>query len=378
MADPAGVTPENEDDLMNEETLMDLSDDEFAKLAPPTVEPAVEVKAEDEPKPGDISEDTDDEESTPEPGAQPTDSDVPAGSDATPADTGKDVAGADDKASETADVTIDYKAEYEKLMAPFKANGMDMQAKNIDDAIQLMQMGAGFHKKMTTLKPVMRQMKLLEKHGLLEDEKLNFLIDLSNKNPEAVKQLLKDSQLDPLDIDLQADSNYTPTPRNVTDSELVLDEVLNEIRSTSTYQRTIQTVSRDWDEQSQNAVATEPQIIARINEHMQDGTFDTVMKQVDYERSVGRLKGVSDLDAYRQVGNAMADAGVLQRVGVAKPPVDVQPAVEPSKKDIERKQKKRAASPTKTSRTTAPAIFNPLEMSDEEFAKIDINKYIKS
>ena len=58
---------------------------------------------------------------------------------------------------------VDYEAEYKKLMTPFKANGVDMQIQSIDDAIQLMQMGAGFHKKMSALKPAMRQMKLLEK-----------------------------------------------------------------------------------------------------------------------------------------------------------------------------------------------------------------------
>ena len=364
-----------------EDTLMDLSDDDFAKLTPPAgeqvTESASEPVVEDDPKP-DVK-DTDDEDDTTESSDVQADGDAAAGSDVVPVDAEKDTTDTEDKASETADTAVDYKTEYEKIMAPFKANGMDMQAKSVEDAIQLMQMGAGFHKKMAALKPAMRQMKLLEKHGLLDDEKLNYLIDLSNKNPEAIKQLLKDSQIDPLDIDLQADSSYTPTPRSVTDSEMVLDEVLNEIRGTDTYQRTIKTVSQDWDEPSQNTIASEPQIIARINEHMLDGTFDMVMKQVDYERSVGRLKGVSDLDAYRQVGNALADAGVLQRVGAPQPPVNVQPPkAEPSQKDIERKQKKRAASPTKTSRTAANPIFNPLEMSDEEFAKIDINKYIKS
>lgn len=173
-----------------EDTLMDLSDDDFAKLAPPTVEPEVEPVVEDEPKP-DV-EDAYDEDDTQEPGDTQATGD--ADSDVVPVDAEKDTTDTEDKASETADTAVDYKTEYEKIMAPFKANGMDMQAKSVEDAIQLMQMGAGFHKKMAALKPAMRQMKLLEKHGLLDDEKLNYLIDLSNKNPEAIKQLLKDSQ----------------------------------------------------------------------------------------------------------------------------------------------------------------------------------------
>ena len=94
----------------------------------------------------------------------------------------------DDTEGESSDVpVVDYKAEYEKLLAPFKANGTDMQAQSVEDAIQLMQMGAGFHKKIAALKPAMKQVKLLEKHGLLDEDKLNYLIDLANKKPEAIQ-----------------------------------------------------------------------------------------------------------------------------------------------------------------------------------------------
>lgn len=277
---------------------------------------------------------------------------------------------------------VDYKTEYEKLMAPFKANGSNMQVKNVDDAIQLMQMGAGFHKKMAALKPNLRQMKLLEKHNLLDDDKLNFLIDLYNKNPEAIQKLLKDSNIDPLDIDVKAEINYKPTDRRVSDKELALDDVLNNIRETPTFQKTLNVISREWDESSQNTIANEPQIIATINGHMQDGTFDAVMKRVDYERSLGRLNGVSDFDAYKLMGNTMANEGLLQRVGVpqnvVQQPVNIQPSkAEPSQAEDNRKRKKRAASPIKGQRTTAEPTFNPLEMSDEDFAKIDINKYLK-
>ena len=275
---------------------------------------------------------------------------------------------------------VDYEAEYKKLMTPFKANGVDMQIQSIDDAIQLMQMGAGFHKKMSALKPAMRQMKLLEKNGLLDDEKLNYLIDLHHKNPEAIQKLLKDSNLDPLDIDVKAEVKYTPTSRRVSDTEIALDDVLNNIRETPTYHRTLNVVSKEWDEISQNAIANEPQIIQTINGHMQDGTFDAVMRRVEYERSLGRLSGVSDIHAYMQTGNAMADEGKLHRLG--SPAQQTQPSIQPvmakpSKQEIERIQNKRAASPTKAIKTTATPVLNPLDMSDEDFAKLDINKFIR-
>lgn len=273
---------------------------------------------------------------------------------------------------------LDYAAEYKKLMAPFKANGTDMQIKSVDDAIQLMKMGAGFHKKMAALKPNLKQMKLLEKNGLLDDEKLNYVIDLYNKVPEAVTKLLKDAQIDPLDIDIQAESNYKPTNRRVSDKELLLDNVLDEIRETPTFQRTLNVVSQEWDDASQNTIASEPHIISIINGHIADGTFDKVMEKVTYERSLGRLTELSDFDAYKEAGNALAQAGVLQVPGAPQTPRSVPPPkAKPSQKELERKQKKRAASPTKSTKATAVPAFDPLELSDEEFAKLDINQYIR-
>jgi len=273
---------------------------------------------------------------------------------------------------------VDFAAEYKKLMAPFKANGTDIQAKSVDDAIQLMKMGAGFHKKMATLKPNLKQMKLLEKNGLLDDEKLNFLIDIHNRVPEAITKLLKDSQLDPMDIDVKAESDYKPTSRKISDKELALDSVLDEIRDTPTFQRTLNVVSQDWDDVSQDTIATEPQIISIINGHIADGTFDKVMEKVTYERNMGRLTGISDFEAYKTAGDALAAAGVLQVPGASKAPVSVQPnKAKDSQKEAERKNKKRAASPTKGSKATATPSFDPLDLSDEDFAKLDLNQYIK-
>ena len=79
----------------------------------------------------------------------------------------------------------------------------------------------------------------------------------------------------------------------------------------------------------------------------------------------------------------MADEGKLQRTGTPlkqTPTSIVQPLkAKPSTEEIERKQRKRAASPVKTSKTPAVGnLLDPLEMSDEDFAKLDINKYLKS
>src|SRR5690606_38757650 len=96
---------------------------------------------------------------------------------------------------------VDHKAIVDKLFAPFKANGKEMVVDNVDDAVALMQMGANYNKKMAALKPNLKLLKLLENNNLLSEEKIGFLIDLDKKNPAAIGKLLKDSGIDPLDVD---------------------------------------------------------------------------------------------------------------------------------------------------------------------------------
>lgn len=279
--------------------------------------------------------------------------------------------------SKSDDDGFDYKAEYKKLTAPFKANGTEMNIKSTDDAIRLMQMGANYHKKMSGLKPVLKTVKLLEKNGLMDEGKLNFLIDLSNQDPAAITKLLKDSKLDPMDLNIKDDSTYTPTHRSVSDAEVELDQVLDDIQLSEAYPKTLDIVTKQWDEASRNVVAQQPNIISVINGHVGAGIYDKVMGAVNYERSLGNLNGVSDFEAYKQMGDALHAAGKLGNTPSKKS--DENPDVIPKKeeKDKQRKKRKKAVQPNLSVPSTTPATFNPLELSDEDFEKFDIKKFMK-
>ncbi len=267
--------------------------------------------------------------------------------------------------------TLDYKSEYEKVMSPFVANGVEMKPKSVDDIIRLMQMGANYHKKMAGLKPSMRILKLLEKNDLLDQEKLNYLIDLHSKDPVAITKLIKDSGINPLELDLEKDLKYKPTSRNVSDTELDLDSVLDSIKDTSSYNKTLTIITQKWDDKSRSTIANNPHIISVINEHVANGTYKKVMGAVEYERSLGNLQGVPDFEAYKQIGDALQKAGQLES---SSPPSIIK---QKSKTRLDRKKrqaKKKAASPTGNGGKSATPSFSPLEMSDEEIEKFDESK----
>jgi hypothetical protein len=265
-----------------------------------------------------------------------------------------------------------------QILSEFKANGVPIKMKSADDAIQLMQMGANYHKKMTGLKPALKTLKLLENHGLMDPNKLNYLIDLHQQKPEAIAQLLKDSKLNPRDIDLDETTNYVPKQRSVSDTELVLDEILDSISTSPEYNRTLNVLGNEWDAASRQALAQDPKIIKIINQHMESGVFDQVAEAVAYERRLGKLTGISDFEAYQRVGAHMHENNLFKRAtGAQNSPAaksdDASNTDKGTETDAERAARKKAASPSRHSpgSSTGKTDYNPLTMSDEEFLKLN-------
>lgn len=280
----------------------------------------------------------------------------------------------ENKSEETTEVeTGSAEEQLKKLFSPFKANGRDIQIDNVDDAIKLMQQGANYNKKMAALKPSLKVLKMLENNGLLDEQKLTYLIDLDKKNPEAISKLIKDSGIDPLDVNTQEEPKYTPGNYSVPDAQVNLDTVLDSIEHTPTYSRTMTVILDEWDDNSKRALANEPNLIPLINEHVANGIFDTIASEMMKQRALGNLSGLSDLQAYEAVGKQLAAKGAF---GKAPPqqPVEVKPRV-PTQEDSDRAAKRKAASPSKPSGQVKEPELNPLAMSDEEFEKAFKSKF---
>lgn len=264
-------------------------------------------------------------------------------------DQSSEAAGKSEDDSDPTDQT-DWKAKYEGLLAPFKASGRTVKVESPEDAVRLMQMGYDYTDKMRQMKPHMKVLKTLEHNDLLEPEKINFAIDLLAGKPEAVKKFLKDKSIDPIDIDLEGSADYSQTDHFVSDEQLALDTVLDSIRGTEQFSRTANVITKEWDKDSQTALMGEPVLIGVINNHIGQGYFDQISTKVQYERSVGRLQGLSDLDAYKAVGDAMHKAGEFKASGSGVNTSTGQPAPgtqqDPDGSDG-RTARKRAASPTK-------------------------------
>jgi hypothetical protein len=331
--------------------------------------------AEDAVEDADTDSDSDDSESNEDTG----DTDGEAGKE-TNEDTKQDSEKEEllDTKDSTESTSVDYKAEYERILAPFRANGKEIKVDSVDDAIALMMMGANYNKKMAGLKPVMKIVKMLENNGLMDESSLSYLIDLSKKNPDAIKKLVKESGIDPLEIDTENPTEYRPNTYTVNDNEVELDAVLDEIRDSASFKDTIDIISNKMDDSSKKVLLATPSLIKTINEHVATGIYAKISSVIESERMLGRLTGLSDLEAYKYVGDAIHARGGFDTKPNTQPNANVltQPKVNVQQPDPKLKDRKKAASPSRTvTPTSVSSEFNPLSLSDEEFEKMSLSKF---
>ena len=401
----------------NDQTPLDLdtlTDEEFLKLDPSTLQafvppegdsndadanqpdpdaPAPESGAGTENQPDPSGEPA----KAPEAAAQPFKADAPVGQDPSakpaPAQTpakpapGQPAAKADDpkpegkKPEEPAVATAAALDFYKQVTAPFKADGKDIQVRSPEDAIRLMQMGVNYSRRMHEMKPLRAQNEMLKAQGLDNPDKLNFMIEVMKGKPEAIQKLLKDSKIDPIDIDVSKEVPYKPVDHRVDPKTMAFREAIETTLASEGGSDLIKDINSSWDDLSKEALRDQPAIFQNLLAQKKSGVYVQIKKELDYQRTMGFLTDVPFVQAYHQVGDAMQKAGVFGPNLTPKPktpqvhsnglaPIDTgtrkaaQPAPAPN---LSSTQQPRVAPPVGSSQPSQPDYW---AMSDEEFLKL--------
>jgi hypothetical protein len=269
----------------------------------------------------------------------------------------------------------DYRVLYEQVMAPFKANGKTIQLQSVDEAVQLMQMGANYTKKMQDLQPKKKLLMMLENNNLLDESKLNFLIDLDKKDPEAIKKLLKDANIDPMEVDTSK-VNYRQGNHGVSDQEAALQTAIEDLKAHDGGLETLQSIN-SWDQVSKKVLWDSPELLQIFHGQMQNGIYSQIVSEVDRRKTLGQLQpNIPFLSAYKTVGDELAARGAFQpapansgqRQTAGGTPVAIRPAGRTPPVNTADTRVRAAASTRSTSRS-AEVAPNYLSMSDEDFLK---------
>ncbi len=279
------------------------------------------------------------------------------------------------------DKSVDYKAFFEQVMTPFKANGREIKLNSPEEVIRLMQMGAGYGRKLQDMQPHLKTLRMLEKNDLLDENKLSYLIDLQNKNPDAIKKLIKESGIDPLDINTEGNTEYRPTNHSVTDAEMSFQNTLQDVQTRPNGHETIR-IANGWDKQSKEELWKSPEILSVIQEQRENGLFDQITAELDRQKLLGGIPSHTPfLVAYKMAGDILVQQSRLVAPGAKQqqpanpqPQAQVQPqplgrSTQQPKPSVSHSEQAQAASPSKSKSSAAKIINNPLEMADEDFLK---------
>lgn len=371
---------------MDKDDMLSMSDEDFLKLdtapvveapasAPvveeqpaPVIEPVVVPPVEEEPAPAPVEEPAPVVEPVVEiagaPGTEPV-VDAPA---AEPAPVVEPAV--------VEQAAPDFKALYEGLLKPIKANGKEIQLKSHDELVQLAQQGANYTRKMQDIAPHRKTLLMLENNGI-DQEQLSYLIDLSKKDPAAIQKLLKDSAINPLDIDVEAEPTYQGGNHRVSDEEANFRAAIDDATASETGRVVIQAINGTWDQASKELLFSQPGIIETMIQQQEAGFYERIAGEVDRRRVLGQIPaGMSFLQAYKTVGDQMVAGGQLQDLVANEPapaqtpPVATAPVavrVAPVKPAVAPNARAEAAAPTRAAPNAAKKIVNPLAMSDDDF-----------
>lgn len=297
----------------------------------------------------------------------------------------EDEPAAEDTGSEEGDGTLSAEDAYKKIMAPFKANGRDFTPKSPDDVIKLMQMGAGYAKKMQALRPNLKLMRMLENKDLLDESKLNFLIDLNDRNPAAIQKLLHDSKIDPLDIDTKESPEYTPNNHAVSDAQYTFQETLQDVMSAEGGQELVQTINQTWDKTSKEVVFEDPSILKLLHEQRENGIYARITDELERQKVLGHFNDVPFINAYKAVGDylhargellpAPSDPVTTPNPGTAaapKPREMVETRTAAPRTNLANDDQAASAANTRSSPSPAKKPFDPLNMTDEEIMAMSL------
>ena len=149
-----------------------------------------------------------------------------------------------------------------------------------------------------------------------------------------------------------------------------MDSVLDEIKDTETFSKTINTLTKEWDQQSKTIISDQPEIIGIINTHMGNGVFDQVNSVLQQEKALGKLGGIADVEAYKQIAEYLYNQGML-RNPADNPQTSKAVSSKPDEKaNADRNKKRKAVAPVKQTTSQKSSTDDDfLGLSDDEFMK---------
>ena len=254
-----------------------------------------------------------------------------------------------------------YETSFNELMKPIKVSGEEITVKSIDDARNLISMGIDYSRKMRDIKPLRAVGATLAEAGIMKDgqvdeKALMRLVDINNGDKDALAQLMAEKKIDPLDMATE-DISYTPTQSMATQSSVEIADVEKELVNRGNIDKVVSELDK-MDDASKQFFNETPSNLLMLDDDINSGVYEKIMAAVRYEKTLGRLQGMSDMEAYIQLAKAESSPKEAPIAEAVKP----KPSV--------KKRKAAGISKRPPAKKTVQRTYDYENMSDEDFEKL--------
>lgn len=248
----------------------------------------------------------------------------------------------------------------------FKANGQDFEftQQEIND-----QFGTVFGKamdytrKMQKIAPYRKMVSALEEEGIGQ-EQLNLAIDVLKGDKGALQKLIAEKSIDIYDLDVDNEKDgYQVKDYGKNENELDLEEVTRQISTDPEYHKTLDVVTNQWDNNSRQALANNPEWLSGLHSDVKSGVFEKVAPEATKMKMLdGGNK--DDIEYYLLAGQQLFEQQEQQTPTKIEDPA--KKAAKQYKDDSAIANKKRSASSTR-SRGGRKGVVDYLDDNDEKF-----------
>lgn len=270
----------------------------------------------------------------------------------------------------------------------YKANGKEFEFSDdeiFDQFGKVFGQAMNYTQKMQAIAPYRSIIETVKDQRLTQED-MNLMVDVLKGDKQALAAVMKRTGIDALDVDTDVGESYIPKNYGRNDTELAIQDIVEEIGKDPEYPVTYHIVEKQWDSKSREAFVKNPDLIKDLHIDVRNGVFDKVspmmmkLKVLDGGRK-------SDIEYYVEAGKnyyaeqakasqyEQANAQRLAKLEADRVATEAAERDRISKAKAEQAKrdnaqdavaKRKAAAPT-TTRADKKTVTDYLDESDEEY-----------
>tara|TARA_R110000851_G_scaffold88058_1_gene192125 strand:- start:2858 stop:4024 length:1167 start_codon:yes stop_codon:yes gene_type:complete len=241
-----------------------------------------------------------------------------------------------------------------KEVRKFKADGQEYEftvQEMLDQFGTVFGKAVNYTGKTKQLAPYRKRISAMEEENLT-DEQFNLALDAIKGNKGAIRKIMQSHKIESYDLaeDDETQPAYAPTDHGLDESTQNLRDTVNSMRNDPEYNTTADVVQNQWDSNSQNQLASNPQLLAGLHSDVKSGLYAKVAPEATKLKILdGNTK--SDIEYYMLAGQEYSKKqrdGAKTQSEVDSLNKKTQAAVANSDKASSEAQKRRSASNTRS------------------------------